>query len=167
MRSSQYNFSALKVPITDVLSHLSSTGDTAAPTSSLIKKIIAECGIQPAQVSGPHSSDLNALHWPITPSAWTQNRHKSFHGGVAFMLVDALASLHLAAALGEYHHVTTNVQTTYVKAVQLLEPSMVKTTIVRAGAVACFLEVEIVDKDGSRLIKATVTKATLPKSSSL
>jgi acyl-coenzyme A thioesterase PaaI-like protein len=160
--SSQYNFSSLKTPIAQVLSELAAK---SSGEPSLIKRVIEESRVNLAQVTGPHSDDLNALYWPFSPSKWTQNRHGSFQGGVAFMLLDALASLHLTAALGQYHHVSTNVQTTYVKAVPLLEPCLVKTTIVRAGAVACFLEAEILDMDGARLIKATITKATLPKSS--
>ena len=162
MSSSQYNFTSLKRPVDEVAQQLMSRSAT-----SLIHRVLDEVALDLSQVSGPHSDDLYALHWPISPTAWTKNRHGSLLGGIAFLLMDVLASLHLTAALGTYHHVTTNMQTTYIKAVQLQQPSVVKTTIVRAGGVACFMECEIVGADGSRLIKAAITKATLPKSSSL
>lgn len=158
-----YSFATLKKPVVALFhEHFS---NASADQQPLTIKCLSEVNLDPTFVTGPHAQDRNALYWPFEANVWTKNRHGSLHGGIGFLLMDSLVCVHLAAVLGSYHHMTTSMQATYVRAIQLGKPMILKTLVVRTGAVACFLECEIVAADAPNvsLLKANITKATLPQ----
>ena len=121
-------------------------------------------GLKVDAISGPHAADRNAIHWPVQCTSMVSNRHRTLHGGIATYFIDTFGSLHVGLMTGNFMHVSVDIHMSYLRAVPIDVPLLVKTYIVKYGKSLIFLEGTIVrqDQPDEVLVSATHTKSVVP-----